>query len=375
MSVISVEEQRVRRAEPYIGEAMSLASSLATARSPEDAQNIIASLGMLATRTEVMASSKASLIVSGIISTGERIFTYLSNAEALETAAEVSRQYRLDEKRDSLANNLADKGIFSKQELAYLESIDPKAERKITALDNEGQDKGNKEIKGQELRDSYAIRAAYEKQDELDPEALKEYNRLVYGNENGPQNEAERKRGQERIKQAVKDTEGDAAARAKENGDERGAKEAGKRAKEEIDALETADAKQRERLELERNKETLVKEGKWTPGMEAASKPIIERAKEEEEASKKTARDTLADARRDIMATVMSDAPAQSNEQENTVFTSPKAQEEKKNEAPSKGSRELENALMMELSRGNLGQLTSAASLPKAAGEQSAKYI
>ncbi|NBO18222.1 MAG: hypothetical protein EBV03_03165, partial [Proteobacteria bacterium] len=241
LSAENAKQEKRAQISDMVGEAKRLGSAILSARTPEEARSILGQLHQLAGSPVAMGSSIARMVVTGCISMGERICEYLQEVAAMEALNQQNEQrYAINaNNNEGLAGFLDKKELFGKNEREWFERINPDEKRLIAVLDKQGVKRGEALINGQRLRDSAAIVAAYSEYDTLkkDPKALAEYNKLVYGNENGPTNDAERARGEQRIKDAILDVEGDAAKRAPSPEKQ---KDAGERVKRDIAKLERA---------------------------------------------------------------------------------------------------------------------------------------
>lgn len=313
-----------RDAENIVGDAKVLLSNIVSARRPEDIRAFIAQLQGLANLPAVAASGgTVRTIIDSAAALGEAICMQLESSLAADSITYASGFSPIDRSQERLASYLDEKGLFLKGEKEYLERIDPNAMRTIKDMGTDGVIRGDKQVDGAQLRESMAILAAYSNLDTLDAQGRKELNRMLYGNENGPQNEKERQRGEERLKQAILDVEGDAAAVAK---DPQKAAEAAERAKRDIKKLERVE-------ELERKRDSV----KHIPGMDKATQQALDDAR-------KDAVDSIRQSRRKRIADVTDAQP----QQDRTVAAAADANPAKP--APQKAAEP-------EASKADLGQL------------------
>lgn len=229
-------------ARSAVGEAMMLGSTLLSASSPEQGRSALSRLLSLLSDSSVAQSDKARSIIASLVSMGEKVCTHLDEVAATEMVnqMEEQRRYAVSKESDALAYQLSNQKFMQGFELDYFQSIKPDETRVIAHLDEKGNKIGEREIDGQRLRDSMAIANGYQNYDKLDAEGKKAFNVLVYGKgrENGPLNDDERKQGALRIREAVVETEGDAAKKALSEEKER---EASKRLRTSIDSIKQAD--------------------------------------------------------------------------------------------------------------------------------------
>lgn len=241
------KKARQAQVNDMIGEAKRISSAIFSARTPEEARGLLSQLVQLSSSPAAMASSSARMVVTSCISVGERICDYLQEVAAMEALGQITQaRYEFHKERDALASMLDSKLLFGQNERKWIESINPNEQRLIAVLDRDGVKRGEALIDGQRLRDSAAIVAAYSEYDKIkaDPAALARYNMLVYGKESGPANDEERRRGEQRVREAILDVEGDAAKRATSS---QAAERAGERARTNIARVERAEDLERRR--------------------------------------------------------------------------------------------------------------------------------
>ena len=194
------------------GEANRIAALIKNTRSHDTIKHLMGELTALMNNPIAKASSSIAQLISDIIAQGN---TEANNAEA----AEATNQSLTSEQRqvmissnERLSDSLERNNIWLEGDKEYFESL--KDRKEIVVLDETGtivrDENGNpktKEIDGARLQESLAIYTAFASET-LDKEGKEELNLKLYGDKRGPQNEEQRKKGIERLKEANKEVEG-----------------------------------------------------------------------------------------------------------------------------------------------------------------------
>jgi hypothetical protein len=197
--------------ESIVRAALALKGQILNEKDPAKARGLQGQLASLGTDTSLDFVPGARNMVEGYISEGAQACAAAEGAEmsedSLDAAAE-GQSYRASR----LGSAVRRLGCCSTEEMQRIESI-ADGSRTIATFDASGNVVGSTEIRGEQLRES-ALILRLSTQPNLDEEGQRALNESLYGNENGPQTEADRQRGMQRMRQAVADVEGENAARA-----------------------------------------------------------------------------------------------------------------------------------------------------------------
>ncbi len=238
-----VLKQAKEAASAIRASAKSVVDAIRTTRDAESARNLLGTLASLA-REEAGISDADGAVVGGWV--GEAS----AQCDELETETVTVRQnMAAEEQRLStpqekirvtreLIEDLDSRGLLAEGQADFYRQIQPGENYEIIAYDENGRlmrDTNGKpmvkQIPGSQLLESEAILKAYEKKD--DAQSKKALNRLLYNNDDGPRNDEERRIGEARLLQAIRDVEGGIAIKAD---DQKEVDNSQRRVKEEISA-------------------------------------------------------------------------------------------------------------------------------------------
>lgn len=202
-----------------IGEAKLIAAAIQVARTPAEARSLMGMLMQLAGSPPVLSSPEARMIVTQGLASGSSVCEYLETAEYTEQMNHQVAQERfaISRSHEALAQSVTDNQIWLSGEREFFESINPNTSRSIAMLDENGRrvisggQPAVAQVNGARLRESLAIYNAYASQDQLDAKGREHLNTLLYGNAAGPRSEEERKKGDRRLQEAIREVEGIAA--------------------------------------------------------------------------------------------------------------------------------------------------------------------
>lgn len=199
-----------------LSSAQQALTAIMRANSPQEAKSFKEILLMLAGKASD-AGRSIQLTVYNYLDTAENYIMQLEREEYAEIASRIAAErFRLDEDTRQLYDSLKNRGMWSDEELRYLESIDEKAVYKIAAFDENGNPiEGKYEyVTGAELKESATILKAYEKRDQLSKEERKALNRKLHGHDGDSVTAEDHKKDMKKLEEAARRVEGHAYATA-----------------------------------------------------------------------------------------------------------------------------------------------------------------